>query len=267
MSLVGRSTRSIVRLAVSAALVGTLVPAVGTALAPIAAASTFTCPVEDRTIRPNNGGPAVSTFSVGGVDLSHWDSAISFTALRAAGQRFAYFKASQGTYMIDSTYASRSAAARTAGLHVGAYHFFDWRLPGVSQARYFVDAVNARGGFHGRLRPMVDVECSGPLGKPVASYAVSRLRAFVTEVARLLGVKPIIYTSIFEWRTVTGGNATFGDCRLWSAEWATTAPRKFPPGWTTWTFWQYGPYHLGSVRMDGDVLNPSRISLAGLLVP
>jgi lysozyme len=260
--------RSFVRFLVSLVLIGGGGRTAATVLAPTAVAASYTCPVENRTTRPNNGGAAIGSFAVGGVDLSHWDPPISFTALKAAGQRFAYFKATQGTYMTDWTYAAKSASARLAGLRVGGYHFFDWRLSGVSQARYFVAAVKARGGFHGRLRPMVDVECYAPLGKPVPSDAVPRLRAFVNEVRRLVGVKPIIYTSIFEWQTVTGSNATFGDCRLWSAEWATTAPLKFPPGWTSWTFWQYGTtYRLGDVTMDGDVFNGSATRLAGLVIP
>ncbi len=227
----------------------------------------WTCPVEDRTTRPNNGGPPVADFAVPGVDLSHWDDGYTMPAMKAAGQSFVYYKATQGTSLIDRTYAAQTAAARRAGLKVGAYHFFDYRLDGVAQARYFVAAVKARGGFHGRLWPVVDVECLTVLGKPVPARAIVRLRAFITEVRRLTGVKPIIYTSIFEWHTATASSALFGDCALWSAEWATTAPLKFPPGWTTWTFWQYGSLSLAGVRHDGDVFAGSAATLGSWIVP
>jgi GH25 family lysozyme M1 (1,4-beta-N-acetylmuramidase) len=258
-----RLARVLLGLAVAAAMAAP--PWIATARA--AAGATFVCPVEDRTTRPNSGGAPVATFPVAGVDLSHWNSPVSFSALRRGGRSFAYFKATHGTSTVDGTYAARSSAARAAGLLAGAYHFFDWRISGVAQARYFVAAVNARGGFHRRLPPVVDVECSAPFGRPEPRYAVTRLRAFISEVDRLIGVKPIIYTSIFEWGTVTGDNQTFGDCLLWSAEWAKTAPRRFPPGFTGWTFWQYGAYRLGVVKVDGDVFNGSLAAIRALVLP
>jgi GH25 family lysozyme M1 (1,4-beta-N-acetylmuramidase) len=256
-----RRLRSLV---VGLVFAATLTPLVG---AGSADAASWTCPVENRTTRPYNGGLPVSAFAVKGVDLSHWNTGFSFSSLKAAGQSFVYLKATQGTSFIDSTYASRQASARSKGLLVGTYHFFDYRLSGTAQADFFVRSVRARGGFRSHLRPVVDVECLTPLGKPVPTNAVSRLRAFVTEMRRLLGVYPIIYTSIFEWHTVTAGTARFGDCRLWSAEWAKTAPLKYPPGWTTWTFWQYGTYRLGDLRLDGNVYRSSLTSLRALLIP
>ena len=230
-------------------------------------AATFECIWEDRTTRPNGGGLPVADFSVKGVDLSHWNS-VTAAGVKAAGQSFVYHKATQGTSMIDDRYASQAAAARKVGLKVGAYHFFDWRINGTRQARYFVAAVNARGGFHGRLRPVVDVECSSRLGKPVQATVKVRLRAFLTEVHRLVGVRPIIYTSIHEWQTMTGGSSAFGDHRLWSAEWGKTAPLELPPGWTKWTFWQYGGVKVQGKNVDGNVYRyNSEAALRALLVP
>jgi lysozyme len=242
-------------------------PAIGLGPAPTnARAATYACTIEDRTTRPNNGGALVATFPVKGLDLSHWNSGYTMTAVKTAGFAFEYYKATQGTYMIDATYSTQTKRALTAGLKAGAYHFFDYRLDGVAQARYFVAAVKARGGFHGHLRPVVDVECLGVLGKPVAFKAIPRLRAFLTEVRRLVGVTPIVYTSIQEWKNVTGGSAKFGDTMLWSAEWAKTAPLKFPPGWTKWTFWQYGSAHVSGIRLDGNVYAGSATGLANLIV-
>jgi lysozyme len=234
----------------------------------VASAATWTCPVENRTTRPNNGGAAVATFPIKGIDISHWNT-VSMSAVKAAGKAFVYLKATQGTSYTDPTYNSRQAAARKAHLLVGPYHMFNYRQDGKLQAAYFVKQVRARGGFSGRLRPVVDVECLTAVGPPDRARARVRLRAFVDEVRRLVGVHPIIYTSIFEWNTVTGGDATFGASPLWSAEWAKTAPLKFPPGWTNWTFWQYGPTVVpgASSRLDGDVFRGWYVNLKRYLVP
>ena len=227
--------------------------------------ATWTCPVEDRTTRPNNGGPPVSSYAVQGVDLSHWNT-VPMSDVKAAGKQFVFYKASQGTAGVDTTYAKRTAYARSAGLLVGPYHFFDYRADGVAQARHFVRTVIGAGGFDGRLLPVVDVECVSSFGMPDPARATARLRAFVSEVVSLVGVRPMIYTSIFEWHTVTAGSDAFGDCPLWSAEWAKTAPLKFPPGWSTWLFWQFGSTAAGGTRVDGDAFSGDRAALLGLVV-
>jgi lysozyme len=231
-----------------------------------AAAVAWTCPTEDRTTRPNNGGADATTFAVHGLDLSHWDAGVSFGRLRQAGQRFVYLKATQGTGFVDPAYRSRAATAIKNGLRVGAYHFFDYRSDGRVQADYFLRVVKARGGFAGHLRPVVDVECLTPMGRPNQARARANLRAFITEIRAHLGVRPIIYTSIFEWNTVTGGSRTFGDCLLWSAEWAQTAPLRFPPGWSRWTFWQIGPVPVAGLDgiHDADVFGGTRAQLDAL---
>jgi lysozyme len=237
-------------------------PAAAQAVAPAA----WTCPVEDRSTRPNNGGADATTFAVHGLDLSHWDAPVFFDRLRKAGHRFVYLKATQGTTFIDPTYRSRAAAAIRNGIRVGAYHYFDYRKDGRAQADYFVRVVRARGGFLAHLRPVVDVECLTPMGRPNQARARTNLRAFITEIRARLGVRPIIYTSIFEWNTVTGGSRTFGDCLLWSAEWAQTAPLRFPPGWSRWTFWQVGPGPVAGLAgtHDADVFRGTRAQLDAL---
>ena len=58
-----------------------------------------------------------------GVDISHWQGAIDWTKVAAAGKKFAYMKASESTDFVDPNYTTNRAQARAAGLLVGAYHF------------------------------------------------------------------------------------------------------------------------------------------------
>ena len=62
------------------------------------------------------------------------------------------------------------------------------------------------------------------------------------------GVKPIVYTSHAFWTAHL--DDSFGDYPLWLAQYGPKA--HIPPGWETWTFWQYSPE--GSVPgISGDV--------------
>jgi len=62
------------------------------------------------------------------LDLSHHNDGpnggpIDFAAIAAFGILGVILKSSQGTAMVDRTYADRRSAALSAGLLVGAYHF------------------------------------------------------------------------------------------------------------------------------------------------
>ena len=57
------------------------------------------------------------------VDLSHWDPADSYDAVKRDGIVGVIYKATQGTAYTDDTYVNQQHAAKAAGLLWGAYHF------------------------------------------------------------------------------------------------------------------------------------------------
>src|SRR5262249_30747083 len=59
------------------------------------------------------------------VDLSHWDPASDYGAVKAAGIHGVIYKATEGAGYSDDTYVSQQRAAKEAGLLWGAYHFAD----------------------------------------------------------------------------------------------------------------------------------------------
>jgi hypothetical protein len=79
---------------------------------------------------------------IDGIDLSHHNSGVTLSALKqakAAGVKFVFHKATEGTGFTDVQYATRRRLAKRAGLHYGGYHF---ARPGTSggtaQARQFL---------------------------------------------------------------------------------------------------------------------------------
>lgn len=57
------------------------------------------------------------------VDLSHWDPASDYSAVKRDGIVGVIYKATEGTGYTDPTYVSQQQAAKKAGLKWGAYHF------------------------------------------------------------------------------------------------------------------------------------------------
>lgn len=59
------------------------------------------------------------------VDLSHWDPADDYEAVREDGIFGVIYKATEGGGYTDSTYVQQQQAAKAAGLLWGSYHFAD----------------------------------------------------------------------------------------------------------------------------------------------
>src|SRR5258708_426156 len=59
------------------------------------------------------------------VDLSHYDPASDYTAVKDCGIVGIIYKATQGQSYTDPTYQAQRAAAKNAGLKWGSYHFGD----------------------------------------------------------------------------------------------------------------------------------------------
>lgn len=57
------------------------------------------------------------------VDLSHWDPAEDYEAVKREGIVGVIYKATEGTGYTDPTYVVQQQAAKAAGLKWGAYHF------------------------------------------------------------------------------------------------------------------------------------------------
>ncbi len=200
-----------------------------------------------------------------GIDISRYDGAVDMQFVRSAGIRFVYTKATQGKSVVDAWYAAHVAAARSTGIAIGSYHFFDYRQSGVAQADHFVDAMAANGALMDALPPVVDVECLQSMGQVQKSSARSRLRALVDRVYQRTGRMVMIYTSRHMWSMVTGNDLTFGDNPLWVACWSCSSP-TLPSGWSRWAFWQIGPLQVSGItdKFDGNVAAGSNAAVEAL---
>ncbi len=171
--------------------------------------------------------------TVRGIDVSKWQGEVDWRAVRAAGIRFAFVRVSDGTTVLDATFARNWQAARAAGVLRGAYQYFRPEEDPVEQADLLLATMGALRA--GDLPPVLDLEVSGDV-EP--RELVRRVGRWVERVRKATGVKPIVYTSALHWATLAGNSRRFRSHALWVAHHDVDCPIT-PSSWRGWTFHQH----------------------------
>jgi GH25 family lysozyme M1 (1,4-beta-N-acetylmuramidase) len=248
-----------VRISITAALsrsrllaAGTLLAAVSVHLAPPAASAVpDPSPVRGSAFmgmgvaaHDGQGGVPVDTRAsrTEGVDVASYQGRVAWSTLWNSGVRWAYAKATEGTYYKNSYFTQQYGGSYDAGMIHGAYHFATPDTTGgAAQADYFVDHG---GGWSkdGRTLPgALDIEWNpygGACYGKSQSAMVSWIRAFLNRYKARTGRNAVIYTASIWWTQCTGDYAGFGAHPLWIAKYASTVG-TLPAGWKTYTMWQY----------------------------
>jgi lysozyme len=187
-----------------------------------------------------------------GVDVSGYDPGTSWPTLKSGGHSYAFIKASEGITYINPLFAGDWAAAKTAGVLRGAYHYFHADDDPVKQATTFLHTIGELGAND--LPAVLDWESSD--NQTIATQ-ISRAKTWLQLVEAATGRIPIIYVSTSFFNEL-GNPQGFERYPLFLAEYGVSCP-KVPPPWSTWTFWQYSDQ--GSVTgiktsdVDHDLFN------------
>ena len=152
-----------------------------------------------------------------GIDVSHYQGYIDWKQVAADNRvAFVYLKATENVGLVDNTYKRNLEGARSEGIPVGVYHFFNSMSAAAAQLQNFCSVVDPRTQD---LIPIVDVE-TPPRGDLAAFH--SRLRAFIDGVEKHFGCKPLIYTGMHFYNKYLQGK--FTDCPFMFARYAEEAP-------------------------------------------
>ncbi|MEK4456820.1 GH25 family lysozyme [Paenibacillus sp. FSL R10-2748] len=185
-----------------------------------------------------------------GIDVSRYQGKIDWKAVKEDGLSFAFIKASQGKSYRDKTFIGNAQAARAVGVLVGAYHYVDDSAITPEDARKeaanFVSAINSAGGIASfDLPPVMDYESNKSGLSKAAVTAVAK--AFLQEIERLTGVRPIVYT----YPSFIGNFSGLSDYPLWIARYSATQVPSGASGWSRWDFWQYSDGSAGGALPSG----------------
>ncbi|MBO0728895.1 MAG: lysozyme [Acidimicrobiaceae bacterium] len=194
-----------------------------------------------------------------GLDVSSYQGNVNWTAVKNAGAKFVYIKATEGTYYTNPFFTQQYNGSYRHHIIRGAYHFANpSNSGGARQADYF---VNHGGGWSadGRTLPgALDIEynpygseCYGKSQSGMAGW----IAAFVNEYHKRTKAWPVIYSTRDWWTTCTGNSGAFTSRDpLWIASYNSTAG-ALPGGWPFYTFWQYAD--SGKFPGDQDLFNGS----------
>ncbi|MGW2424044.1 lysozyme [Streptomyces sp. NPDC001709] len=194
-----------------------------------------------------------------GVDVSRYQGNVAWSTLWSSGVKWAYSKATEGTYYTNPYFAQQYIGSYNVGMIRGAYHFATPdKTGGATQADYFL----AHGGAWSRdgktLPGVLDIEWN-PYGATCygksKSDMVAWIRDFLNRYKSRTGRDPVIYTATSWWTLCTGNYAGFAATNpLWIARYAST-PGTLPAGWSYHTLWQYTS--TGKTVGDHDCFNGS----------
>ena len=196
-----------------------------------------------------------------GIDVSKWQGQIDWPKVAADGYKFAIVKVSEGSWS-DACGARNVAAARAAGLAVGAYHYLRHDVPAWQQAKTLAAES------HGCLLLALDVERPGEerLAADLAEGVAARLRSLVPDARIVVYGSPSYLTNA---GLISGTDSTIGarvacpelaEADLWIA-WYRTDPPEQPPTyaghrllWDRWRIWQRtGTGSAAGIKGDVDL--------------
>lgn len=181
--------------------------------------------------------------SVAGMDVSGYQGNVNWSSAYSKGARFAYVKATEGTYYTNPYFAQQYNGSYNVGMIRGAYHFArPDTTTGATQADYF---VNHGGGWSADAKTLpgaLDMEynpygstCYGLSKSGMASWISSFSSRYKTRTGRY----PVIYTSNSWWTTCVGTSGNFSATSpLWVARYSSTVG-TLPYAWSYYTFWQF----------------------------
>ena len=186
-----------------------------------------------------------------GLDISHWNGVIHWSAINPADAAFVICKASEGRFYKDDVLAPNFAELERLNIIRGVYHFF--RFTDVTAAQQVQNFLGCNIDFSkpGVLPPVVDVEwqSSETLNNYVRqnkAACLKMLRDWLVAVENQTGKKPIIYTAAGFWNDHLGNPDGFEDYPLWVASYGPSKP-IMPGKWAKWQMWQF----TGSGKVPG----------------
>jgi GH25 family lysozyme M1 (1,4-beta-N-acetylmuramidase) len=164
------------------------------------------------------------------VDLSHYDPAHDYPAVKASGKVGVIYKATEGTNWTDDTYVSQQRAAKDAGLKWGAYHFGDSSDVDKQVANFMRFA-----GLDPDELFALDWEDNG-----ANTMSVARAKEWISKVEQQLG-RPgqcVIYSGNTAKDLLGNTKDEFlGARRLWLAQYGSTPTVQ--ASWHSFWLWQY----------------------------
>jgi lysozyme len=163
-----------------------------------------------------------------GVDVSNHQGEIDWIAVAHDDIEFAYIKATEGGDWVDPWFDRNWQEARSAGIDVGAYHYFTLCQSGSEQAEHFLATVPIH---EADLPAALDLEYAGDCSEQrTREWVHEEVGNFLQIVEQATGTEVLLYV---------GGqfDKTYGITETFSEPlWQRRILRR--PGGDRWVVWQ-----------------------------
>ncbi|MHB1533349.1 MAG: lysozyme [Acidimicrobiales bacterium] len=209
---------------------------------------------------------AAPATSLPGLDVASYQGNVNWGLVSAQGAKFAYAKATEGTYYTNPYFASQYEGSYYQGLVRGAYQFaIPNNSSGAAQADFFVAHGGAWAPDNQTLPGMVDLEYN-PYGSVCYGLSPAQMVGWIADFVDQYHADttrwPVIYTTAGWWSACTANTGAFaGNDPLFIANYNGT-PFPLAGGWAFYTFWQYSDQ--GTFPGDQDVFNGAQTRLVAL---
>ena len=200
-----------------------------------------------------------------GADVSSYDGAVDWAALKASGRSFAFARVADGSTFLDPTFPDNWQAMKINGFVRGPYQYFRAAESAFAQASVLLATIEAAGALEpGDLPPVLDLETTD--GETDA-VVIAGAQEWLAAVRAATGREPIVYTAPGFWNDEDGYASLAWLGTLWIADWDVSCP-ALATGYTGWQFWQYDDKGtapgLGADDADLDRFNGSLADLQAL---
>lgn len=177
--------------------------------------------------------PSEEKYEIRGVDVSDYQGNIDWDSLSNQGIKFAFIKATEGSYFVDRSFNINYENARKTNLKVGAYHFFSYDSQGNRQADNFIRNVPKTDDM---LAPAIDIEFYGDKQRniPNVEETQKQLGIMLKRLENYYEKKPIIYVTYKSYNLYIANN--FNDNAIWIRDVYFTPKLKDNREWTFWQF-------------------------------
>lgn len=183
------------------------------------------------------------------VDLYHGDEVEDWNSVYAAGIQGVIHKATQGTKIVDKTYASRRTRALKAGLLWGAYHFAD-DSDVEAQVAHFLEVAQP----DDNTLLALDYEPNGQ-----RTMSLAQAKRFMELVYEKTGQRPVLYSGNLIKETLTKPDPFFNQHRLWLAQYGNSP--RLPVGWSNYFAWQFTGDGVGPTPHEVEGISTRGIDL------
>lgn len=167
------------------------------------------------------------------IDISHHNTIDDFVAVRKAGVVGVIHKATEGTGMVDKTYALRRKQAVAARLMWGAYHFNSGQDV-EAQVEHFFDVTEP--DEHTLMA--LDFE-----DNKKSQMSIAQAKKFLQLGDAKLGRQLMIYSGNRIKELLPKPDKFFGSHRLWLCQYGQRP--KLPAAWSSYWIWQYAADGVG----------------------